>query len=153
MDGLCLRTECEFFGVNTKPYKILEALSKYSNLSDEYIADKLSMNIRTYQRHKAYLVMVGALQVRQLNASTYMYVLGENAIAKDDCIHSDSDYKKIVSKVVDSYSLIDDDKSSKNKYINNSFNVPTLLLEEHNGISGIYDKYPMPSTDEIIECM
>lgn len=153
MGGLCLKTEKEFFGVNAKPYKILEAMTKYNNLSDDYLADKLCMNKRTYQRHKAYLVMVGALQVRQLNATTYVYCLGEEAIAKDDKTYEDSNYKKIVSAVVNNYSLIDDDKIYQKVHKEDSCNAIELLKSKQDILDYVYYKYPMPTTDEVISSM
>ena len=149
MDGLCLREEEEFLGKNKKPYMILEALSKSNILSDEYMSKKLGMNKRTYQRHKSYLIMVGALQVRQLNATTYVYILGEKAIDIDDKIHRDIDYKKAVSTTVANYSLIDDDKKYKNTTSNNI----KISKEDADILRRIYCEHPMPTTEDIIDCM
>jgi len=151
--GLSLYDEKKFFGVNTKPYEILVGLNKYVNMSDEYVSSKIGMNLRTYKRHKSYLVMVGSLQVRQLNATTYVYSLGESAIKYDDELHKDSDYLKLAGLVfgelheMEASYLIDRDKSKKR----NIDIIPVFRDEDLFDKAVICsDENPLPNEDEIL---
>ena len=151
--GLCLKTESDFLGVNIKPLLVLKALDRYKNLSDMYISEKLGINRRSYQRYKAYLITIGLLQVRQLNASTYVYCLGEEAIEADNKLHEDRDYKALIEEVATEYFsvnlpyLIDDDKSS-------DFRVDILPIKENEKLKELAVsesiKYPFPTSEEIL---
>ena len=82
---------------NAKAHKVLSALVKEDkNYSDRYMAMVTKMSVNTYQKWKSHLVMVGLLQIRQLNAMTYFISIGEDAIEKDDILNSISDDSKLL---------------------------------------------------------
>ncbi len=82
---------------NTKAHKVLSALvQETENYSDRYMAMVTKMSVNTYQKWKSHLVMVGLLQIRQLNAMTYFISIGEDAIEKDDILNSISDDSKLL---------------------------------------------------------
>ena len=147
--GLDLSVEKAFLE-NKKPYKVLVALAKESeNLSDVYMAKTCEMSINTYQKWKSYLVMVGLLQVRQLNAMAYVYCLGEDAIEADDIKHEEKDYERI-NKLALEYldgTLLIDDPNYEDKY---PFNVPQLSPEDATKYKQALKKYPMPEEGDVL---
>jgi len=147
--GLDLSVEKDFLN-NPKLYKILVALAQENeNLSDVHMAKVCDMSINTYQKWKSELVAVGLLQVRQLHAMAYVYLLGEDAIEADDIKHEEKDYERI-NKLTLEYlgeTLLIDDPNFEDKY---PFNLPELSPEDASLYEDILNKYPMPNEKEIL---
>ena len=99
--------------IKGKAFAVLQVLcTTTSTMTDSNMSLECGMNLRTYKRWKNYLVMVGLLQVRQLNASTYVISIGEDAIDMDDKMNVTRDYKKMANKTFteqDCTILIDSD--------------------------------------------
>ena len=117
VDGLDL--EKEKLLLKDKPYTALQVLCTSKGvLTDVAISRECGMNLRTYKRWKNYLVMIGLLQVRQLNASSYVISIGEKAIEKDNKLNAQVDCKRMASKLFtpkDCTMLIDSDTFDKNE--------------------------------------
>jgi len=147
-DGLDLTVEKEFLGLsNIKAYIILKELSTTTgNLDNKTIAKAVGMSTRSYADWKNHLIMCGLLQVRQLNASTYVYVLGEDAIEIDDDMHEEDDYQKLIELTYESLGLIDsakyDDKPLKQEV--------SISDEMRAKINEIDAANPMPTTADVI---
>ncbi len=147
-DGLDLTVEKDFLGLsNIKAYIILKELSTATgNLDNKTIAKAVGMGMTAYKSWKNHLVMCGLLQIRQLNASTYVYVLGEDAIEIDDDMHEEDDYQKLIELTYESLGLIDsseyDDKPLKQEV--------SISVEMRAKINEIDAANPMPTTEDII---
>jgi len=153
--GLDLSVEKDFLN-NKKAYRVLVSLAQEpKDLSDKNMAIVSKMSFNTYQKWKSHLVMIGLLQVRQLNAITYFISLGADAIEMDDKIHSGKDDERIIELVIESLGydtkivnissgnlFIDDPK--KKKYI------PYLSPSEAARYNKILKSNPMPDTDVIL---
>jgi hypothetical protein len=130
--GFCLENE----SLKDKPKKVLQVLSTTSLLlRDDVMSKECGMNLRTYKRWKNYLVMVGLLQVRQLNAMTYLISIGQDAIENDDKFYGTRDYKKIASKLFTKNVctiLIDSDTFIKNDFKDATFEEIDKYLEANN---------------------
>ncbi len=147
MNRLDLDKEFVFLKNEPRAFAVLKALSmEQKNLSDKHMCIVAGMSINTYQKWKSHLVMVGLLQIRQLNATSYFYSLGESAVEEDDLMHDEKDYEALVAKVF-SLSLIDDPKSDQNIVISNHYISP----EDEAMMEKIEADYPMPSTDDIVD--
>lgn len=151
-DGLDILAERQFLQCAPKAYKILHAMHKVPphKLGDTNMAEHCKMSIATYKRWKNHLVMVGLLQVRQLNATTYIYILGEDAIEKDDLLHQDSDYANLIKETIsltDFPYLID---SIKSKNSNSEFSPSGRDTELFQKALEKSMENPMPNEDEIL---
>ena len=148
MEDLDLIVEKEFLKKEPKAYGVLVALTmEQSDLSDLHMAQVMRMNIKTYKKWKAHLVMVGLLQVRQLNATNYFLSLGEDAIEQDDIMHEKKDYENLSMKALSSLSLIDEPNSESESFISNHYVSP----EDQAMLDKIDREYPMPSTGDIVD--
>ena len=148
-DGLDLAVEKEFLGVkNIKAYIILKELSTTDgSLDNKTIAKNCGMSLASYKEWKNHLVFCGLLQVRQLNASTYIYCLGEYAIAQDDIMHDDKDYKKLIEECFgDSYLIDEPNNDDKAQECEVQVKMPKVEFD-----TSVYDKNPMPTTEDIIK--
>ena len=147
MNGLDLDREFVTLKSEPRAFAVLKALSmEQSNLSDKHMSMASGMSINTYQKWKSHLVMIGLLQVRQLNAVNYFYSLGEDAIEEDDIMHEKKDYMSLVEKVF-SLSLIDDPKSDENMVISNHY----ISAEDEAILDRIESEFPMPGSSEIVD--
>lgn len=147
--GLDLKAEQDFL-CNDKPFKVLSELAKEKiNLSDEYMRKKCNMSLTTYRNWKRELVFVGLLQVRKLNATSYVYLLGEDAIEADDIKHEKRDYERINKMALESLgSTLLIEESDFDEYV--PFKMPYLSTEDKTKYDKVLEKYPMPEEGDIL---
>ena len=148
--GLDLDIEEEFLKDNKKSFEILKAIVfEPFDLSDNHMKEIVGMSLNTYQKWKSHLVVVGLLQVRQLNATTYFLSVGEDAIEIDNEHHENADYLSLVQKAF-GVSLIDDpnfeDFDSDNIVISNYELDPELVSDAVE----LDKKFPMPDECDIL---
>ena len=114
------------------------------NFSDEHMAAKCGMHIRTYKRRKNKLILDGVLDVRKIGARTYKIVIGYRAICTQDKIHDVFDTKKMV------YKMFGEGDSTDKELNIVTTQVPSLSREDAEEYDRIIRDIPMPNEDEIL---
>lgn len=145
--GLELSREKKFLG-NGKAYRVLKCLAnEKKDFSDRNMAVRCHMSVRSYQEYKGYLVFVGLLQIRKINASSYLIAIGEDAIELDDKMHKEKDGKRLQDltlKYIKNIRLVETAKNSDEEPVEIPEIRDYLSVEKRHEYFDIIDNNPLP---------
>ena len=125
--------------------KALGYIARLNDLSDEAVATKMKISLRTYREAKRELVFAGILEVYRLNANTMIYVIGDKAITNYSKAIKNKDSKRTVRKSLESIGMYEEVEIEDNT---------TIDLTDYTDIAQLKEIIPTPEpiyiTDEVI---
>lgn len=115
-------------------------LLRASDVSDEAIADKCKVSLRSYQEAKRELVYSGLLEIHKLNADTLLYLIGDKAIEQGIKGLRDKEYSRLIRKSLESLELCREEVEE---------DTTTTALYTAEDLEKLKAKIPLPSPIEI----